>query len=208
MDGTARIETALFILELVGVVAFAMAGALKAIEREMDIFGILVLAAITALGGGLIRDILASRPPVSLAQPIYFAIAIAGGLLTVPLGNAIARHRNWLKIFDALGLAVFAALGANLGLSAHLNILSVVLFGLMPGIGGGVLRDVLANEVPMVLRQEVYALAALIGILAQWGLVMLRVDLLIAAVIGALVTFLIRLAAIQWNLNLPRVRMK
>ncbi len=208
MDGAARIETTLFILELVGVVAFAIAGALKAIEREMDIFGILVLAAITALGGGIIRDLLADRPPVSLTQPLYFATAIVGGLLTVPLGSFITRYRDWLKIFDALGLAVFAALGANVALAAHLNVLSVVLFGLLPGIGGGVLRDLLANEVPMVLRQEVYALAALIGILAQWGLAMLGVDLLIAALIGALVTVLIRLAAIRLNLNLPRVRMK
>ncbi|OPZ83136.1 MAG: hypothetical protein BWY76_02424 [bacterium ADurb.Bin429] len=206
MNGEANLVTALFVLELIGVVAFAVAGALKAIQREMDIFGILVLAAITALGGGIIRDLLANRFPVSLDEPVYFAVAIIGGLLAAVGAGFFTRYQYWLKIFDALGLAVFAVLGANVALNLNLNVLSVLLFGLLTGIGGGVVRDLLANEVPLVLRQEVYALAALIGITIQWSLVRLDVPLIPAALIGALLIFLIRLAAIRWNLNLPRVK--
>ncbi|HOF89289.1 MAG TPA: trimeric intracellular cation channel family protein [Armatimonadota bacterium] len=206
MNGEANLVTALFVLELIGVAAFAIAGALKAIQREMDIFGILVLAAITALGGGIIRDLLADRFPASLDQPVYFAVAIIGGLLAAVGAGFFTRYQDWLKIFDALGLAIFAVLGANVALNLHLNVLSILLFGLLTGIGGGVVRDLLANEVPLVLRQEVYALAALIGITIQWALVRLGLPPLIAALIGALGIFLIRLAAIRWNLNLPRVK--
>lgn len=195
----------LFAVELVGVVAFAIAGALRAIEREMDVFGILVLAVITALGGGIIRDILVGRFPVSLAQPVYFYAAVGGGLVALPAIRVIRKYPQWLKLFDALGLALFSILGAQVGVAEQLNVLSIVLLGLLTGIGGGVLRDVLANDIPLVLRQEVYALASLVGILVFWGAYRLGVLLSIAVVLGAAVILIIRLAAIHWNLNLPRI---
>jgi uncharacterized membrane protein YeiH len=209
MDGTVHgFEQALFVLEIIGVVAFAIAGALRAIEREMDLFGMAVLAATTALGGGIIRDLLAQRFPVSLSHPVYFIFALVGALLAVPAISFIARHPSWFKAFDALGLAVFSVLGANVALAQGLNLISVLLFGVLTGIGGGVVRDILADDVPMVLRQEIYGLASLVGITVQWALVHLHVALIPAAVAGATVIFLVRLAAIRWNWNLPRVRMR
>ncbi len=196
----------LFVTELIGVVAFAIAGALRAIEREMDIFGVMVLAVITALGGGFVRDLLANRFPVSLREPVYFYVAIGGGVLAILAGRLIARYPTGLRLFDALGLAVFSVLGAQVGLTEQLNMLSVLLLGMLTGIGGGVLRDVLANDVPLVLRQEVYALASLLGITALLALVHLGLPNSVAVVTGAVVTLLIRLAAIRWNLNLPRLR--
>jgi len=196
----------LYVLGLVGVVAFAVAGALRAIERDMDIFGVLVLALITALGGGIIRDILLNRLPVSLNAPIYFFLAVGGGLLTTVAIVPLTRYLFWLKVFDAIGLAVFSILGAQTGMSSGLNLLSVLLVGLLTGIGGGVLRDILANDVPLVFRQEVYALASLIGILIFWALARLGVVMAAAAVTGTVTIVFIRLAAIHWNLNLPRVR--
>lgn len=201
----ARLSAALFIIEIIGVIAFAISGALKAMEIEMDIFGIMVLAIFTALGGGVIRDILINRFPVGLSSPVYFFAAFGGGLLTIVAVSLIVRYPLWLKIFDAMGLAVFSALGAQVGMAHHLNVLGIMLLGMLTGIGGGILRDVLANEVPLVFRQEVYALASLLGILVLWGLVKLGVATSYALIIGILLIFLIRLAAIRWNLNLPRI---
>jgi uncharacterized membrane protein YeiH len=143
-----------FAIELIGLVAFAVSGALIAIEREMDIFGVLVLALITALGGGVIRDIIADRFPVSLRIPIYFYTALAGTLFAVPFRRATPKSLYWLKVFDALGLAMFSVLGARVGIAQD-NFLSTVLLGVLTGIGGGMLRDIIANEIPLVLRQEV-----------------------------------------------------
>lgn len=195
-----------FVLEMVGVVAFAIAGALKAIEKEMDIFGILVLAVITALGGGFIRDLTVNRFPITLSMPIYFYAGIGGGLLGVATFRLLPKYLPWLKVFDALGLAVFSVLGAQVGLTAHLNYLSVLLLGMLTGIGGGVLRDVLANDVPLVFRQEIYALASLLGITAMVALIRAGVASTAAVPIGAALVFAIRLAAIRFGLNLPRIR--
>ena len=200
-------EQVIFVLELLGVVVCGISGALSAIERDMDLFGMLVLACIAALGGGFIRDILVDRFPVSLGQPSYFLSAIAGVLLAVPAMRATARTLRWLKIFDALGLAIFSILGAQVGLQYQLNFLSVLLLGVLTGIGGGVLRDILANEIPLVLRQEVYALASIIGITLLWLLVRFTpLTLTMAVGISITVIFCIRLSAIHWGLNLPRIQ--
>lgn len=199
------LSTLLFAAELIGVVAFAAAGALRSMERRMDVFGVMVLAVITALGGGFIRDILVNRFPASLAQPVYFYTALAGGALTLLLGPLVQRYPLWLKLFDALGLAVFSILGAQVGIDRGLNGLTVTLLGLLTGIGGGVLRDLLANDVPLVLRQEVYALASLLGIGVLLAVDYVRLPSAIGIIAGVLVTLLIRLAAIRWNLNLPRL---
>lgn len=201
-----EIGRVLFSLELVGVLAFAITGALRAVERDMDIFGILVLAVITALGGGIIRDLLVGRFPVSLSTPVYFYAAVIGGLLVMPTLGTLRKYVYWIRIFDGLGLAIFSVLGAQVGLIYKLNFLSVLLLGLLTGIGGGIVRDVLANDIPLVLRQEVYALASLIGIALLGLLVRAGVSMPIAAISGAVVIFAIRLAAIRWKLNLPRIQ--
>lgn len=202
----AELNRIVFALELIGVIAFAVTGALRAIERDMDVFGILVLGLITALGGGIIRDILVNRFPVSLLSPIYFYMATLGSLLAIIGLRATRKYAYWIKLFDALGLAVFSVLGARVGILGELNVLSVLILGLLTGIGGGIIRDVLANEVPLVLRQEVYALASLIGIAVLWLLRSAGIASPTALIISASVIFIIRLAAIQWNLQLPRIR--
>ncbi|HEX2951537.1 MAG TPA: trimeric intracellular cation channel family protein [Armatimonadota bacterium] len=199
-------NTVINTLELIGVIAFAITGALTAIEREMDIFGITVLALITALGGGIIRDILVNRFPASLQNPIYFFAAMIGVVITLSLIRTTPKYLFWVKLFDALGLAIFSVLGAQVGLVRHLNYLSILLLGLLTGIGGGILRDVLANTVPFVLRLEVYALASVIGITMLWILNQTGTPTPVAIVASAAVIFGIRLAAIHWKLNLPRIR--
>lgn len=200
------VNAVLFGVELLGVLAFAIAGALRAIEGEMDVFGVLVLALITALGGGFIRDILIDRFPTSLATPIYFYTATAGWVLTLLTRRTLKKYLYWIKVFDALGLGIFSALGAQVAIASHLNVLSVLLLGLLTGIGGGIIRDLLANEVPLVLRQEVYALASLIGIAALWLVAQLGAPITAAVIFGALAVFVIRLIAIRRNWNLPRLR--
>jgi len=201
-----QLSLILFIAELIGVVAFAVAGALKAIECDMDVFGIMVLAVITALGGGIIRDLMINRFPVSLSTPVYFYAAIAGGIVTLLTIRVVHRYLLWLKIFDAMGLAVFSVLGAQVGLARHFHLIAVVLLGLLTGIGGGILRDVLANEVPLVCRQEIYALASLLGILVLWALPLASMPPTGALILAIILIFVIRLAAIHWNWHLPRIR--
>lgn len=200
------VNAVLFGLELLGILAFAIAGALRAIEGRMDIFGVLVLAVITALGGGFIRDVLIDRFPISLATPVYFYTAIAGWAFTLIARRTLTKYVLWIKVFDAMGLGVFSALGAQVAITRHLNLLSILLLGLLTGIGGGILRDVLANDVPLVLRKEVYAMASLIGITVMWLLVVLDVNMTAATVVSAAVIFLVRMVAIHWNWNLPQVR--
>ncbi|HEY3380012.1 MAG TPA: TRIC cation channel family protein, partial [Armatimonadota bacterium] len=148
------------------------------------------------------------RFPASLLDPRYFYAALAGYLLAVaafPVFKTTPSFLFILKLFDALGLAIFSVLGAQVALQHNLNLLSTVLLGLLTGIGGGVLRDVLANEVPLVLRQEVYALASLIGVMTLWFAYHAGISVTVAVILGAIVVFVIRLAAIYWHLNLPRV---
>lgn len=205
---TLEVTRLLFTLELIGVLAAAATGALKGIRCGMDIFGVLVLAVITALGGGLIRDILVDRFPVSLANPIYFDAALFGGAVTMLAVRRIHGYLLWINILDALGLASFSILGAQLGLARHLNFLAILLLGLLTGIGGGLLRDILANDVPYVLRREIYALASIAGITLFWAIAQIPFANDAALLAGVLAIFGIRLAAIHWNLNAPRIHFR
>ncbi|MFA5859375.1 MAG: trimeric intracellular cation channel family protein [Elusimicrobiota bacterium] len=202
-------DNLLIILELLGIAAFAVTGAMKAVEKEMDIFGVIVLAIITALGGGFIRDILMNRLPVSLNSPSYFAAALAGGLVAIPAIQLVHKYFLWINVFDAIGLALFSITGAVAAMNAGLNFISVLLLGTMSGIGGGVLRDVLANDVPLVFRKEIYALASITGIVGMWLLAriaMLRFS--VCVMIGIAIVLAVRLWAVYYNISLPNIRVK
>lgn len=152
----------LITLDLVGTFVFAISGATVAVRHRLDLFGVLVLSFAAAASGGIIRDVLiGSTPPAALVGWHYVGISCLAGLLTFFRHDDIERLRNPVQIFDALGLALFAVTGATKALAFGLGPLSATLLGMLSGIGGGIVRDILVAQTPVVLRSELYAVAAL-----------------------------------------------
>jgi uncharacterized membrane protein YeiH len=196
----------LYILDLFGVGVFAASGALAAGRKRMDVFGVIVIGAVTAVGGGTLRDLLLDRHPVFwMADPVYLLVILIAALLTL----AYVRYRrppvNALAIADAFGLALFTIGGAQVAERAGVPALVVVLLATMTGVAGGVLRDVLSAEIPLVLRRgDLYATASIAGA-TTYLLAKALGPGAPAAVIGIAVVMLLRFAAILWGLKLPVV---
>jgi len=203
----------LHVLDLVGVAVFAVSGALAAGRKRLDILGVIVLALVTAVGGGTVRDVLLDRHPIFwLADPTYLTVITASALLTV----AVSRYRppgrrtrgTLLLVADALGLALFSVAGAQVAEAAGLPTPSVVLLGTVTGAAGGVVRDVLSAEIPLVLRRgNLYASAAIAGTAAYFALDAAGVRPNVAALVGMAVVAGLRFAAIWWRLQLPEFRL-
>lgn len=199
---------ALEVLDLVGIFVFGITGGLVGVRKKLDVFGILVLALVTGLGGGFIRDVLiGATPPAALIDWRYLVVPVAAGLLTFFLYPRIGRVERLVNVFDAAGLSLFCVTGALKALQYGLPPLSAALVGTIAGIGGGVIRDVLSGRVPVVLRSEIYATPAFLGA----GIVVVADALGYAppwvAGAAAALCFTIRLLAIRrgWNAPLPRI---
>ena len=156
------------LMELIGTVAFAVSGALVAIEKKLDYYGIIFLAIITAVGGGIIRDIIINLPlPIAIENPLYVIISIASAAVVILFYKLVNKLQMFINIFDAIGLAAFTAIGAKAALSNDVYTPFVVItLALLTGTGGGILRDVFAKEIPFVFRKEVYAVASIAGAVA------------------------------------------
>ncbi|MEM1416866.1 MAG: trimeric intracellular cation channel family protein [Myxococcota bacterium] len=193
----------LTILDRAGVLVFAMSGGVAAVRQDMDAFGVVALGFLPAVGGGTLRDVLLGEPVFWLDDTVTLWLALAGGLLAWFLHPVWERFRA--KVWaDAIGLAVFAALGADKALALGHPGLVVVIMGTLTATAGGLLRDVVANVTPLLLRQDIYATAALAGAAVLFGahhLGLARTEGLLA---GAAVTFVIRAAAIRFDLHAPR----
>lgn len=154
----------LVVLDLVGIFVFAISGALVAVRKDLDVFGVLVLAGTTGLGGGFVRDVLiGATPPAALADWRYLLVPVAAGLLTFWFHPALGRMERQVNVFDAFGLALFCVTGALKALAFGLGPVPAALMGMVTGIGGGMARDLLAGRVPVVFRGELYATPALAG---------------------------------------------
>ncbi|MBW4719081.1 trimeric intracellular cation channel family protein [Saccharothrix obliqua] len=154
----------LTVLELIGIAAFAASGALAAVRARLDVFGVIVLALTTALGGGIVRDILLGvRPPAALVTWPYLAVAAGTGLVVFQFHPTVAKLRRSVLLLDAIGLGLFVTAGTTTALHLGAPPYAACLVGMTTGIGGGALRDVLLREIPLVLRREIYAVAALGG---------------------------------------------
>ncbi|MEE7548572.1 trimeric intracellular cation channel family protein, partial [Xanthomonas sp. Kuri4-1] len=156
--------TFLLLLDLVGTFVFALSGATVAVRHRLDLFGVLVLACAAAVSGGIIRDVLiGATPPAALAQARYLVTACLAGVVGFYWHPQLERLRNPVQIFDAAGLALFAVYGTSKALDFGLSPLSATLLGMLSGIGGGIVRDLLVARTPVVLQAELYAVAALLG---------------------------------------------
>jgi len=196
----------LLALDLLGTLVFAITGAFRAVKHELDILGVLVLSVFTGVGGGIVRDIcLGATPPFVFTHEIYFGICLAGDLLVFFIAPRIARWWQVVKFMDAVGLGVFAAIGAMKGYHHHLGFIGVAMVGTVTAVGGGVIRDILVMEIPAVLTSDFYATAAVIGAAVLYLAKVLGLPDATAMLLAAVVTILLRLLAMRFRLRLPRV---
>lgn len=196
-------------IDFVGTFAFAISGATAGVRKRLDLFGVLVLAFAASTAGGIVRDaLLGATPPVALVDWRYLAICVAAGLLAFYRSDAIERLRNPLQLSDAVGLALFAVLGAGKALAHGVGPVGAVMLGVLSGIGGGIARDVLVAQVPAVLQRELYAVAALLGALVVVAGHAVGLPAAPVAVVGAAACFLLRFMAMRrgWQLPVARAR--
>ena len=197
----------LLLFDLMGTFVFALSGGILAVRHRLDLFGVLVLSCAAAVSGGLARDVLiGAQPAAALADWRYLATAIVAGLVTFYRHAAIERLHHPVQLFDAAGLALFAVLGTDKALAAGLSPFAATLLGMLSGIGGGIVRDLLVARTPVVLQAELYAVAALAGS----GVVALAyvagLPQAAAMVVGAGVCFGLRFMAIRYGWHLPVAR--
>jgi uncharacterized membrane protein YeiH len=194
----------LYALDLFGTAVFATSGALAAGRKSMDLFGVCVLALVTAVGGGTLRDLLLGAGPVFwIRDHNYVYVALFSALLTFCFVRAIHGRNRALLIADALGLSVFTVIGAQKALTIEGSALIAVIMGVMTGVVGGMIRDVLSDEIPLVLRTQIYATAAMAGGALFVSLRALSVNEDASALAAIFLTLGLRLAAIKWRLELP-----
>lgn len=201
-----KVDSALIIycLDLFGVAVFAVSGSLAAGRKRMDVFGVIVLGLTTALGGGTLRDALLDAGPVFWVEnPEYLLVAVLFSLFTFFAVRVVSVPWRGLLLFDAFGLAVFMAIGTAKTLAVTDSASVAMVMGVMTGVAGGMLRDILSAEVPLVLRREIYATAALCGSLTYVVMHRLGMAPATSLLLAALTTLTIRIAAIRWNLSLP-----
>ncbi len=206
-------STLLFIFEIIGTVSFAISGAALGIKKKMDIFGVTTLGIITAVGGGVIRDLILGRtPPATFENPIYALVAMAVSLITflpfvrkLVADKAIKAYNIFMLITDSVGLGIFTVIGIKAANSLSLghNIFLAIFVGVVTGCGGGVLRDIIADEKPYIFVKHFYATASIIGAIAcsvLWSVV----GEITAMLIGAGVVILLRLLAAHFRWSLPK----
>ena len=213
-----NIDTVFFAVEIVGTIAFALTGVITAIEKKFDILGAIVLGTVTAVGGGIMRDIiLGYLPPLAFRHPVYALTAIitsvAVFVIAFFLGKKIVRHfdvySQVINLFDSLGLAVFVVTGINTAAECGFgdNAFLSVFVAVLTGVGGGVLRDILAGRAPKILHRRVYALAAILGALIYYYLLEFNVfHETVSMLIGAGSVLLIRILATVFRWNLPSIK--
>jgi uncharacterized membrane protein YeiH len=195
----------LHVLDLVGTFVFAVSGAVSGVKHRIDLFGVLVLSFVAATAGGIIRDVLIGAiPPASIKDWRYITLSLVAGCVTFFWYPLIAKMKSPVQLFDALGLGLFAVVGAGKALAFHLGPGAAVIMGVLTAIGGGMARDVLVSEVPVVFTAELYAVAAIAGAaVVAIGDTVFPNFAAVAAAIGGIVCVALRLLAIQKGWKLP-----
>ena len=208
-----------FAAEIIGTIAFSVAGSLVAIRSELDIFGTVVVGGVTAVGGGCIRDVLLGNlPPNMFRVPVYAIVAVVVACVVflleylLPAEKVLAskEYEFIVNIFDALGLAIFVVVGINSAKSCGFgeNVFLSVCVGVLTGVGGGVIRDLLVKSVPMILRKQVYALPAIIGGIIYYYMDRAEINEIICVVVTIVFVMTIRILAAILKWNLPKVKRK
>lgn len=202
-------DSLVYWFDLIGVAVFALSGVIEAGRARMDTFGVIVLAIVTAIGGGTLRDLILGDAPIFwVTDPLYIMVAIGAALIAVILYRYHRIDGGWLIIADAAGLALFTILGARKSMEMGYGGFIAVVMGTMTGVMGGVLRDVLARHVPLVFRKELYATASIAGGIAYTIAHALGFQGALPIIIAMLATFMLRMGAVKYKLSLPVFKLK
>lgn len=194
----------MFIFEVIGIIAFAVVGSLIGVQKKLDIFGVIILAITTAVGGGIFRDIMiGNTPPMIFENSEFLLLSIISALLVCLVYKKVNKYNTAINVFDAIGLGAFAASGSNMALQYDGNtLLMMITLALITGVGGGVIRDVMVKEIPFVFCKEIYALAVVIGAFGFY-LTYPYLPQPLPMYVCFFVTTTVRLVSIKCNLNLP-----
>lgn len=193
----------LYFLDLFGVVVFAITGSLVARKKDLDIFGVVVIAFVTAVGGGTLRDVILGNTPVFwVHDPMYVVFSIIGVIVTVILTRFQLLPRRPLLVADAFGLSLFTVIGTQVALTAGTHAVIAIMMGVISSVAGGIIRDILSDEIPLVLRKEIYAIASVAGGTAYIILLEFSAPS-VAMIVAMLITLTIRITAIRKGWSLP-----
>lgn len=198
---------AIYILDLIGTFAFAISGALVASNKKFDLFGVIIIAFATAVGGGMLRDVLINAHPINWIDDLnYIWVILAAVVFTFLFKSKIAPLSKTMFLFDTIGLGVFTLLGVQKGLNYDLHPFIAVVMGMVSAVMGGVSRDVLTNRVPLIFKKEIYASACLLGGLVYLVCEYVRAPYSIQFALTMLVVIGIRLVSVKYKLELPKIK--
>jgi len=196
-----------YILDILGTLAFAISGALVASDQKLDLFGVIIIAFVTAVGGGMLRDVLINAHPINWIGDLnYLYVIFIAVLLTFLFKSKILPLSKTLFLFDTVGISVFTLLGLQKGLNFDLHPLIALIMGMISAVFGGVLRDVLTNKIPLIFEKEIYASACLAGGITYLLLKKTPITDNLNFIVSASVIITIRLIAVKFNLELPKVK--
>jgi uncharacterized membrane protein YeiH len=197
----------IYILDILGTFAFAISGALVASDKKFDLFGVIIIAFVTAVGGGMLRDVLIDAHPINWIGDLNYLYTIfIAVVFTFLFKSKIAHLSKTLFLFDTIGLSVFTLLGLEKGLTLHLNPFIALIMGMISAVFGGVLRDVLTNKIPLIFEKEIYASACLAGGFSYLLLSYFNISQNLIFITSAFVIVIIRVIAIKFQLQLPRIK--
>jgi uncharacterized membrane protein YeiH len=191
------------IIEFIGTFAFAISGIRLASAKQFDLFGAYVVGLVTAIGGGTIRDLLIGITPFWMTDPIYLIITAFSLVWVMAFRKYLVKMNNTIFLFDAIGLALFAVVGIQKTLDAGFPLWVATIMGTMTGAAGGVLRDVFINEVPLIFRKDIYAMACVMGGFAYWVCGLIGCDSIVTQITCGICVFLTRVLAVRFHISLP-----
>jgi len=194
------------ILDFIGTFAFAISGIRLASAKHFDLFGAYVVGVVTAIGGGTLRDLLLGVTPIWMTNPMYLVCSGIALLWVIIFGKRIIRQEVTFFIFDTIGLALFTVVGVEKALDLNFPLWVAVIMGTITGAAGGVFRDVFINEIPLIFRKEIYAMACIIGGICYGLLDWFNVDIIVNECVTGLCVFLVRLLAVKYHLGLPTLK--
>jgi len=195
-----------FIIDILGTIAFAISGVLVAMDKRLDVFGVLIIAFVTAVGGGTLRDLLIGIKPVGwLNAPIHLLIIVVTVLLAIIFVKQLKYVRKSLFLFDTIGIGLYTMVGIEKGLAADLLPVMCIALGTITACFGGVIRDILCNEIPVIFRKEIYATVCILGGLVYFVLIQFPIKDTIAYSLAILTIIIMRVLAVRFKISLPNI---
>lgn len=195
-----------FIVDILGTIAFAISGVLVAMDKKLDVFGVLIIAFVTAVGGGTLRDLLIGIRPVGwLVAPMHLLIILTTVVLAIAFVKQLKYFRKSLFLFDTIGIGLYTMVGVEKGLAASLSPVMCIALGTITACFGGVIRDILCNEIPVIFRKEIYATVCILGAMVYFLLIQFPINDTVAHTMAILTIIVTRILAVRFKISLPNI---